>query len=299
MTIILQQLAFLYIFFFLGWLFGKRKPGLTSGTGVLSFLLVNLFLPAKTFNSFSKNFTVEYISQNYKSLFFSLGFLLFTVGFALLVAKLVTPREYEQRVFRYSLTLSNYAYMGYVLVENLFGAQALTSQILFSIPFAFYTYTFGYAMLTSKGNLLKKLINPIIAALLLGMVAGLTGLQMPDLISQLLSSCAGCVGPLSMVMTGLVLSGFSLRELIFDKGTYIIVAVRLLVLPAITFGICQIPLLRPFLRYAVLMASMPCGLNTIVFPKLVGEDCRPGARLALLSHLFSIATLPLWLALIR
>ena len=298
MDIILEQLIFLYIFFFLGWLFGKRKPALVSGTSLLSFLLVNLFLPAKVYSSFAKNFTTDYITKNYVSIFFSLGLLFFMVGFALLIAKLVTPREYEQRVFRYSLTLSNYAYMGYVLVENLYGSEALTGQILFCIPFAFYTYTFGYALLSGKGSLLKKLINPITCALFLGMVTGLSGLKMPSLVTQLLTSCSACVGPLSMVMTGLVLSGFSLRELIWDRSTYIIVAIRLLVLPAIVLGICQIPILRPFTLYAVLMAAMPCGLNTIVFPKLVGEDCRPGARLALLSHVFSIATLPIWLMII-
>jgi predicted permease len=47
---------------------------------------------------------------------------------------------------------------------------------------------------------------------------------------------------------------------------------------------------------AVMMACMPCGLNTIVFPKLVGEDCKIGARLALLTHLFSCFTIPVWLS---
>ena len=55
MTIILQQLIYLYAFLFLGWLFGKLKKDLTSHTGLLSFLLVNLFLPAKVFGTFQKN----------------------------------------------------------------------------------------------------------------------------------------------------------------------------------------------------------------------------------------------------
>ena len=28
---------------------------------------------------------------------------------------------------------------------------------------------------------------------------------------------------------------------------------------------------------ALMMHAMPCGMNTIVFPKLVGQDCRTGA----------------------
>lgn len=48
----------------------------------------------------------------------------------------------------------------------------------------------------------------------------------------------------------------------------------------------------------IMITCMPCGLNTIVFPKMIGEDCKTGARLALISHFFSVVTLPLWLSLI-
>jgi len=50
--------------------------------------------------------------------------------------------------------------------------------------------------------------------------------------------------------------------------------------------------------FAVIVASMPCGLNTVVFPRLVGEDCRMGARMILYSHIFSMATIPLWMMIL-
>ena len=49
---------------------------------------------------------------------------------------------------------------------------------------------------------------------------------------------------------------------------------------------------------AVLMYAMPCGLNTIVFPKLVGEDCSTGATLALMSNLLAVITIPLCISLL-
>ena len=39
--------------------------------------------------------------------------------------------------------------------------------------------------------------------------------------------------------------------------------------------------------------AMPCGLNTIVFPRLVGEKCEIGAGLAFISSILSLITLPL------
>ena len=298
MATILQQLLYLYLFLFLGWLFGKLKKDLCAHTGILSFLLVHLFLPSKVFGSFSKNFTVNYITKQYPTILFSVGLLLCIVGGALLISKLLTKKEYEQKVYRYSLTLSNYAYMGYILAEELYGPQGLTDLILFCIPFALYTYTFGYMMLTGKGNPLKRLINPLTGAIVLGILFGLTGLSLPAVITKILTASSACVGPVSMIMTGIVLSGFAFRELILNKVAYVVVAIRLLALPLLVFGVCKLFSLNAILPSALLMAAMPCGLNTIVFPKLVGEDCKTGARLALLSHLFSLLTLPLWLSLL-
>ena len=298
MLIILKQLIVLYIFLFLGWLFGKLKRDLQGHTGVLSFILVNLFLPSKVFGTFSKNFTVSYIKNNYITIIISVSILVALALVSWLISKPLTKNQYERKVYRYSLTISNYAYMGYVLTEQLFGTEGLTDLILFCIPFAMYTYTFGYAMLTNRGSSLKRLLTPLTLSIALGIIVGLTQIQIPDVISQVLSTSSACVGPLSMVLTGISLSAFAPRELVTDGKTYIVVALRLVGIPALVFGVCTLLRLDGVIVPATIMASMPCGLNTIVFPKLVGEDCKIGARLALISHLFSLVTLPLWLSIL-
>ena len=299
MSIIIQQLLVLYIFLLLGFFFGKWKREQQNRMGILSFLLVNLFLPAKVFNTFSKNFTKSYITENGKTIIVSVSLLLFLVVFSLLIAKLLTKDKYEQKVYRYSLTLANYAYMGYALCESIFGESGLTDLILFCIPFAIYTYTFGYAMLTGNGKTLKKLLNPMTGAIILGIVFGLTGLELPNVLTSVLSSSSACVAPLSMLLVGITLSAFRVRELVCDIKAYILVAIRLLVIPATVFGLCKLFSLDFVIMPAVMMSCMPCGLNTIVFPKLINEDCLTGAKLAMLSHLFSVATIPLWLTLVK
>ena len=298
MLIVLEQLFILYIFLFAGWLFGKLKKGLPSQTGILSFLLVNLFLPTKVFTSFSKNFTVSYIKEKYIAIIISVALLAVLHFASKYISKLLTKNQYEQKVYRYTLTIANYAYMGYALAENLFGEAGLTDMILFCIPFAMYTYTFGYAMLTGEGTSVKRIFNPITVAILLGMVFGLTGIPLPDSVFSILNMSSACVAPISMVLTGLTLSVFSFKELVGDIKAYIVVALRLVGLPAVIFALCKL-LRLDIINSALLMSCMPSGLNTIVFPKLVDEDCKPGARLALISHIFSLVTIPLWLSLLK
>ena len=293
--IILKQLFILYVFIFLGWMLGKINPKQTDHTGILSFLLVNLFLPCKVFTTFSKNFTVSYITDNYKTILLSTTLLLCIVALSKLFAHAITKDEYERKVYRYSLTLSNYAYMGYALCEMLFGESGLTDLILFCIPFAIYTYSFGYAMLTGKGNMAKKLLNPLTASIILGMAVGLSPITLPEIFTSALSTSSSCVAPVSMLLTGMTLSAFPLRSLLTDPKAYALVAVRLLGLPLMVFAVCKLLSLDSIIMPATLMACMPCGLNSIVFPKLIGEDCSSGAKLATLSHLFSVLTIPIWI----
>lgn len=298
MEYILTQLFNLYLFLFLGWFFGKRKPKNAEQTGVLSYLLVNLFLPCKVFRSFATNFTVEYLETNWKMPVIGLCLLALLILISIPLSKLLTKHPYERRVYQYSIPICNYAYMGYVLIEELLGKSALTGQILFCIPMIIYTYSIGFVLLSGNGFSWKKMVNPMTCSIFLGAVVGLSGLKLPELVGDILSSASGCVGPLSMLLVGISLSAFSIKALLKRKSLYVFSFIRLALLPAMTFGLFKLFGLNDALLYAMIATCMPCGLNTIVFPKLVGEDCSLGAGLVLTTHALSCITLPFWLMLI-
>ena len=294
------QLMILFVFIFCGFAIGKIKHIPKEKSSILSVLLVNVFLPAKVFLNFSKQCTLSYFTPSYLTLFVSTGFLLFLVLISWAMSKPLTDHAYERKVYRYSFAISNYAYLGYVFVENTLGEAALTDMILFCIPFAFYTYTFGYSLLSNKPKSWKNMITPMTIAIAVGMVFGICAIPLPSVVSEILSLASGCVGPLSMIVTGLVIASFSLKELIPDVKTVSFSLIRLVAIPACLFGICLLcewiaPLPSAVYPAVVIMGCMPCGLNTIVFPSLVGEDCRMGAKFVLLSHVLCLATIPLWI----
>ena len=298
MQVIFKQLLILYIFLMAGWLIGKIKKDKVSHSDILSVLLVNIFLPCKVFSTFQKNVTVTYIKERYYLLLSAIALLAILALIGYFLPKLLTKRAYERNVYAYSVPITNYGYLGYVLVGSVFGDAVLSDFMLFAIPFSFYTYTVGYSMLTGGKISFKKLLNPITASIVLGIAAGLSGLKIPEVVSSAVSSASACVGPLSMVLTGMALSAFTMRELLSDKVAYIFSAVRLVIIPGIVYLICRGARLDAVLPMMLIITSMPCGLNTIVFPKLIGEDCKPGARLALITHVISMLTVPLWLSLI-
>ncbi len=295
-----NQLFVLYLFIFLGWLLGRLKKGTGEKSGLLSFLLVNLFFPCKLFLNYANHFTVSYLQNNYMTVFIALGLLLVLAAMGKYFPRLLTKDGYERKVYHYNTAITNYGYFGYVLVEQVFGAAAMNNLMVFCIPLSLYCYTFGVSMLMDKKVSLKSLLNTITVSMGLGIVWGLLQLPIPAVANTVMTNASGCVGPVSMVLVGLVLSTFSGKDLLPGWQVIVFCLMRLLLLPLVVFGICKglaLVMVLPEAVYpsAVLMACMPCGLNPVVFPKLVGQDCRLGAKLILLSSILSAATIPLWL----
>lgn len=260
--------------------------------------MVNIFLPCKIFNSLSKNFSVAYLLEKWEMLVFSVSMLAVLHFSSIFLAKYVGKMHYEKKVYEYSLTISNYAYMGYVLMESVFGSQALADMIFFCIPFAIYTYTVGYLKLTQNEISFKRLLTPMTIAILLGIFFGVLGIKLPEFIQKIITSSSSCAGPISMLLTGVVLSSFKLQSLFGQIRDYIIILFRLVLIPLTVFLFCRLFGFNEVLRSALFITAMPTGLNTIVFAQNTGNPSEIGARLAFLSHLFSCATLPIWLSLI-
>ena len=74
---------------------------------------------------------------------------------------------------------------------------------------------------------------------------------------------------------------------------YLVSILRLIVIPTVAVLVLKFLNLENVILPALLVYSMPCGLNTVVFPKLVDEDCETGAALTLISTTLSMATIPL------
>lgn len=291
--VVFSQVALLISFLVIGYILNKLKIVEAQHGKFLSALLVNVFLPFNLLKSFSANFTVAYLSSNYALVLTSLVILAVTAVGAYFGSKLFSKVPYEQKLFEYSLIVTNSGYMGYPLIESMLGTIGLTNFAVFGIPVTLFTYSYGYAILTKNRLSLRKLLNPITVAMLIGIVIGLSGIPVPSVISEVLNKGSDCLGPISMILTGIVIAEYRIKDILSDARVYVMTVLRLLIIP-IVLGL----IIKPFvselvLQNAVLFYALPCGLNSVVFPKMLGENCKIGAGLVLVSHLASCFSIPL------
>lgn len=298
MSAIFEQVLILITFCLTGFVLCKTKLLSPENSKPLSVLLVYVFFPCMSFNTFSKQFNVTYLQTQWPLLAVSVGMLLIMVILAKGMRALLGGDPYEKNVNEYSMATSNIGYMGYPLVGAVFGEAVLLDCMMFGLPLSIYIGTIGYNMLTAgKGEktIWEKIFTPSLIGILLGCVVGISGVELPQTVFDIAQMSSNCVAPISMLLTGMAISQFSIKELLANRKVYIICAVRLIVAPVLACILIKVTGLDFALIPAVALYAMPCGMNTIVYPKLVEKDCRLGAATVLVSTVLSMITIPLCL----
>lgn len=294
--ITLEQVIILSVFIIAGFLLAKTSILDAAHGKALSVLTIYLFLPSLCLSSFAKNCTPVYLTEKYPLVLLSCGFLVLLHFITPLIAKPFSKSHYEVSILRYTLTIPNYGYTGYALCAGLFGELALLDMMIFTLPMAMYTHSYGYNILTKQdtGKFgIKKLLNPVIIGVLLGCAVGLSGIQLPSVATTIIDKAGACTAPISMLLAGVTISEFDIKSLLTEKRAYIMSFLRLLGIPLVMFALLKLTGLSSFLTTTMLVFAMPCGMNTIVYPKLIGEDCKLGASMALISTVLSLITIPL------
>ena len=314
MSVVITQVFLLIAFAAVGYALTKGKILNSGHSKMLSALCLYLFLPSKVFTTFATNFNKTYLMERWP-LLLAAGIIIAVVALVVLpISKLLTKDSYKRIVYHYSMTITNYGYVGYALAGAIFGDAVLQDVMTFAFTVSIYTYTIGYSTLTGGKLSAKKLINPVTIAMVSGAVVGMFGPALlewinttfagatgfvsfantvPSVIKDFLSKSSACMSPVSMLLAGVVISDYKIRDMLSQWQCYIIATIRLLIIPITACLVLKLLKLDWLVLPALMVLAMPCGMNTIVFPKLVGQDCKPGAAMAFITTLLCIVTIPL------
>ena len=304
----LNQMVFLFAFIVIGFLLGKFRIVPTTAAGILAKLENWIFIPALVMQTFIGNFTVSKLGTTWKLLAF--GFLIDAVVFPIsfFITKAVTRDSYIRKIYLYGLCFSNFGFMGNAVVSALF-PNVFFEYVVFTLTLWIPIYLWGVpALLMSDGEKkpfserLKAFVNPMFIAMIIGMVIGITGITLPSSIDSVIDVSASCMSPVAMILTGITVSQIDLRQTFSRVSVYVVSVLRLLVYPLVgiaLFALIPIEIPTAYVICAICTLAMPLGLNTIVIPAAYGKDTSVASGMALISHLLSVATIPVVFMLLR
>lgn len=290
----------------------RKKNILPSGTDVaVSKLETYAFVPALNLYNLLDQCTPEsFVNHADLMLYGLLFFAVAAVASYPLSRLFVKPSEkrpdlaYQQNIYKYALTFANYGFMGNFIVRGIWGEEVFYQYTMFTFFAAFLCNAWGlYILIPQERNtrsvfshLKKALRTPPLIALVLGVVLGLCNAKfhLPEFILSVLSNAADCMGPVAMLLVGIVIGGYDLRDLLGDKKIYILSLVRLLVIPSVfLLALDALGADELIVVFTLVAFATPLGMNTIVYPAAYGGDTKTGASMTMISTVFSVVTLPL------
>lgn len=295
-----NQILMMFTFMVIGFFVRKKEIGGEEVPTVLSALTVNFFLPAMTYLTFADNFHLETMSENAPFILAGCIVLFFTFFISKLFAKVFAEDNLQKDIYMYSFLIPNIGYMGWPLVGGVFGDDMLYKMMMFSIPFLVVIYTYGIYILNPKHQLsFKKILNPSMVAMAIGMIFGLFHLKLPGFLSDVMAASKACMSPCAMILTGFILAGVSVGGLLTKVKYYLAALIRAILIPGIVLAVMLLLKIdKTITIIAVAMLCMPMGLNSVVFPEAYGGDGTVGAKTTFVSNVISIITIPLVFALL-
>ncbi|MBQ8526334.1 MAG: AEC family transporter [Clostridia bacterium] len=304
----LTQMLVMFCFILIGFVLKKMQLLPDNGATVLSKLENYVLVPALVLDTFMTYCKIDSLRENYNMILYCMLLLVVALVISLPLSKVfsrektltVSEQKYRRNIYKYALTFGNFAFMGNAVVLGVLGDEGLFNYLLFTLPLNIAVYTWGVIILIPEGNgggnALKNLFNPIFVSLIAGLIMGLLGIKamLPDFVITTISNAKGCMGPVAMILTGFVIGGYNIRELLGKKRIYAAAGLRLIVIPALMLLLLKVLGVNDIIMtLAVFAYATPLGLNTVVFPAAYGGDTKTGAAMAMISHTLAVVTIPL------
>ncbi|WP_246022445.1 AEC family transporter [Pararhodobacter zhoushanensis] len=193
--------------------------------------------------------------------------------------------------------------MGFVAVSTLSHADAAMMAVVagMAVPLA---NIFAVSALSRGGNLglwatVKRVVlNPFLLASVAGVMVGISGWMPPALLMAPLVLLAQAAIPVALLSIGATMDWRALARM--DAFSGVLVGVKLVLLPAVTFATCRAVGADPALTQILTMfAALPTASAAHVLAAGFGADRMLTATVVAQSTLLAAISLPLWITAVQ
>ena len=298
-TALLNKMVVFLVLMVIGYLLARSGKLDRGAIKALSSLTLNVFLTGSILNS-TLGASVE-LSWSELGTCFLVVWVMQLLGY--LIAWLVTlpmPVDKEHKpLFELLMSMGNSMFVALPIVDALFPeSRAVFYVSLSCLPFNVLLFTYGVWRLQSgRENARFRFRNilsvPLLAALA-ALILFLVKPPLPQAVKGLISTLAGATTPLSMLVIGASLGSVSLLDAFKNGRLYLASAVRLLLIPVLTWLVLRLLTDDPvLLMTSTIVAASPAAVIITVMANQYDRDAVYTAEGTLQSTALSMLTIPL------
>lgn len=300
--VLLNMAGKIVLLIFFGYFLKKRGVITEEMQKGLSNLLVAGVLPCSILASANVEFSREMGVNLGKVALIALAYYILSAFTMTLLSRFLKIDDASRKIFITMSVFANNAFIGFPIVAELFGDENVLFAVVFNIFYNLFMFTYGTMLLGRNGKIsIKSIFNsPVTIASLCSVVLFLTPFRLPVFLQDTLNTVGNLTVPISMMIIGCTLTGIKPSQILKDKYSYLVSALRLLIFPLAMFAAMKLLHMDTLAAsVCVLMAALPSGsLNVILAEQY---DCNPkyAARTVVQSMLLMPFTLPLIILVIN
>jgi len=287
-----------------GFLLTYLKVISREGIPSLAKIAMNAFIPAMLFQTLSQSdisahFDLRLWGSYYTGILLNFA-LIFFVARAWLKAK-----TDEAAITAMGGVFSNIVLLGIPLVQAVYGEEGLVPLL---IVLSIHPLTLlGLTILIVEGarsgdghwlpkvlrSVLRVLKNPIIIAIVLGVLASLSGIRLPEMIDGTLERFKTAGPTIALLLVGAGLYGQSVRGNI--SASLLCTVAKMFIQPALVFSVGHFIFDLPplWLTIVTLVAALPSGANVAILAGSYNVCIDRSSTTILITTIVSMITLPL------
>ena len=295
--LLMQEIVKLFVIMFMGYAVVKAGLMKASESKSVSVILVYLVNPCVIVNAFQ----VEYTPEVQKGLILAvMAAVVIHLLYLLLTAILKHPLHLNV-IERATAIYSNAGILVIPLVQVLLGQEYVIYSSAFITVQLVLLWTHCKSMLCEESKLewKKILLNVNIISIFVGVILFVLRVSLPSGVQSVLGMMNNLMGPLGMLLAGMVIADVSMKNVFLRKRNYLSAALRLLIYPILALVIMKIiSLFAPVSDFkqillTVYLASVTPACTTVTsMAQLYDKDAGYASSLYVLTTLLSIVTMP-------
>lgn len=301
----LQVMLKLFFILVIGYILNKVDilDGLTNKK--ISQLIVNVTAPLLVLSSIA---SASSDNRSTVILLLAAGFCSYVVVMIIgwLVLKILPFPKEDRPVYECMMVFSNCAFMGYPVVEAVFGTESIFYCAMFN--FAFNIFIYSYAVLRlgagKKNNVswkeqAKKMLNPGMIFTLLALFIYLLQIPVTGVVKDTVDMVGGVTSPLSMLSLGASIAAYPLLESIKDIRCYGFAVIRLIILPILACLICNLLQVSELFKGIIIITyAMPVASLVLMQAIQYDANAKIVTRNILVTTVLSVITIPIMISVL-
>ena len=310
MSVVLNSVVPLFAVVFIGYLAGKARFFSEAGVRALVAFVFNFALPPFLFRLMADSDLGEIARWAFVGAYSLATLVLFVLG-AATSAMLFRLRPAGLVIQGFGAAFANGVFLGLPLLLWLFGeAGAVPALLIITLDVILFGVVTVLLEIASRGRASGAhrvigqtfraiAVNPIIMATFLGILFGLSGAALPEVVDRTLGFIGEAAPPTALFALG---ASLSLRKVAGNLGpAALMVGLKLFVHPFVVWLlVTQVFVLEPFwANAAVIFAAGPVGANVFIFAQHYDAGVEPASSAIVISSALAMLTISALLLILQ